>query len=400
MLNVEHIKKDFSILKNNKELTYLDSAATSLTPDCVIEAMNEYYYQYRATVHRAHYNNGVLADQKYNNSRETIAKFLNASSEEIIFTKGTTNGMNLLARNLINLCNKNDIILTTSIEHHSSLLPFREIGKLNNIKTEYINFTENEISFNDFLTSINKNTKLVVLHHTSNVLGDTIDIEKICNYCYNNDIITIIDGAQAITHTNVDVKKINCDFYVFSSHKILGPTGLGIVYGRKSLLENMIFEYGGDMAHLVTHDSLTIKELPIALEAGTPPIAEVIGLGRAIEYLQTFDMNEVSNHIFNLKKLAIIELKKLDGVTIYNESTKCGILTFNVDLIPAHDALFTLEKENIAIRGGHMCNQLTLDYLGVNSVLRASFYLYNDENDVKKFIEGIKLVIEENEWMR
>lgn len=399
MLNSE-IKNDFSILKNNPDLTYLDSAATSLTPDVVIEAMNDYYYNYRATVHRAHYKNGVLADSKYNQARCDIARYINATIESVIFTRGTTNSMNLIANNLVKNLNEGDTILTSSIEHHSTLLPFRELGKLNNITTKYIEPINGFITYEEFLTVVDDTTKIVVLHHTSNVLGDTIDIKRICSYCREHSIITVIDGAQAISHEKVDVIDISCDFYVFSSHKILGPTGIGILYGRFDLLSNFIFEYGGDMAHIVRRDSLTTKELPIKLEAGTPSIAEVIGLGAAINYLDKLDMNEVHNHIYELKQLCIEKFDELDGITIYNRDTHSGLVTFNVDKIPSHDALASLESLNIAIRGGHMCNQLTLEYLEVNSVLRVSFYIYNDVNDINRLVEGMKLVIEENGWMR
>ncbi len=400
MFNIDKIKKDFTILKNNPTLTYLDSAATSLTPDVVIEAMNEYYYHYRATVHRSMYANGQKADEKYQASRETIAKFLNCQINEVIFTKSTTNALNLVANSLVTKLNGDDEILTSALEHHSTLLPFREFAKQKGLNTKYIPINKyGEITYDNFLNTVNAKTKIVVLHHVSNVLGDVVPIKKIAKYCQENNIITVFDGAQAITHEQIDVKEIGCDFYAFSGHKILGPTGIGVLYANNKIAKDLIFEYGGDMAHIVTIDDVTTKELPLKLEAGTPSIAEVIGIKAAIDYLMQYEFDDIARHIYELKIATINLMKEIPGIIIYNENTKNGIITFNFENIPTHDVLQELANENIAIRGGHMCNQLTLKYLGVNSVLRISFYIYNDLNDVKKLINGLKKAASQLAWM-
>ncbi len=386
---------DFTILKNNPDMIYLDSAATSLTPNCVVDAMSDYYLNYRATVNRSYYKNGVLADNAYNRAREDIAKFINAKTSELIFVKSTTTGMNYIARNIIDMLSSNDNILTSELEHHSTLLPFREIGKTKDIKTKYIPVDKGLITYDNFVDSVDENTKVVVLHHVSNVLGDIVDIKKIAKYCRLHNIITVFDGAQAVSHLSVDVKDIDCDFYVFSGHKILGPTGIGVVYAKEELLNKMVFDYGGDMAHLVTLDDVSFKELPTRLEGGTPSIAEVIGLGAAIRYLNEFNMTEIHKHVEMLRNYAIKQLKNIDEVIIYNEDIKGSIITFNIKGMAAHDALSNLSIDHIAIRGGHMCNQLTLKYLDVFSVLRISFYIYNDTSDVDAIVHSIKMAIKD-----
>ncbi len=388
-------KKDFSILKNNPTLTYLDSAATSLTPDVVIEAMNDYYYNYRATVNRSLYTNGVKADQAYINARQEIADFINADFEEVIFTRSTTNAMNLVAKNICDILNPGDQILTSELEHHSTILPFREMGNRVGIHTDYIKVDNHKVTYDNFYDMVTDRTKVVVLHHVSNVIGDKVDIKAISKYCRENNIITIFDGAQAVSHEKIDVKDIDCDVYAFSGHKILGPTGIGVCYIKKDLAKRFIFEYGGDMAHLVTKDDLTLKELPHKLEAGTPSIAEIIGLGAAIKYLKQFDMKDIHNHIYGLKQYLISELKLIEEVVIYNEDEQNGIIAFNVKNLPAHDAISNLSLDNVAIRGGHMCNQLTLKYLEVNSILRVSIYIYNDKEDIDKFLYSLKEAIKD-----
>ncbi len=385
-----NVKSDFTFFKNNPNLVYLDSAATSLTPDCVVNAMSDYYLNYRATVNRSTYENGVLADNKYNEARTSVAKFLNTDRENIVFVRSTTSGMNFIARELLKLLSPGDEIITSELEHHSTLLPFREYGRELGIDTKYIAVDNGSITIENIKRAITDKTKVLVLHHVSNVIGDRVLIDEVVKLCQAHNIITVFDGAQAISHEQVDVKEIGCDFYVFSGHKILGPTGIGVVYGKTEYLKDMVFEYGGDMAHLVKHDSVTLKDLPVKLEAGTPSVAEIIGLGAAVDYLMQFDMVKVHDHITELKRYMIAELEHIQGVVIYNKEHENGLVTFNIDNLPAHDALSCFGMDNVAIRGGHMCNQLTLNYLGVNSVLRASIYIYNDKSDIDVFIKSVK----------
>ncbi len=399
MLDVKKIKSDFQIFSEQPDLVYLDSGATSLTPDVVVKEITDYYKNYRGTVHRSLYNNGIKADKKYNEARDAVANFISAKPNEVVFHKSTTSLMNLIARNVLKELDTGDEVLVSEIEHHSTLLPWREIAKEYGIVVKYIPLVEQKVTVEGIKQVVTDKTKVIATNHVSNVLGDITDVNAIGEYTSAKNIIFVLDGAQAITHEKVDVKQINCDFYVFSAHKMLGPTGLGIGYINEKFHQNFIFEYGGDMAHLVTKGELTVKDMPIRLEAGTPSIAEVIAIKAAIDYLENLGMENIHTHVVELKKYMVSELNKIDLITVYNPNSESGIVTFNLDNIPAHDVLQEYAFSNVAIRGGHMCNQLTLNYLGVYSVLRASIYLYNDKEDVDKFIRATKNAIENLKWM-
>lgn len=399
MLNVNKIKSDFQIFSEQPELVYLDSGATSLTPNVVADEIADYYKNYRGTVHRSLYSNGIKADQKYNAARLAVANFIGACENEIVFHKSTTSLMNLIARNILKNLVVGDEVLVSEIEHHSTLLPWREIAKEYGVVVKYIPLINQKVTVEGIKQVVSDKTKVIATNHVSNVLGDITDVNAIGKYAKDKCLVFVVDGAQAITHEKVNVKAINCDFYVFSAHKMLGPTGLGISYVNQKYHNQFIFEYGGDMAHLVTKDELTVKEMPVRLEAGTPSIAEVIALKPAIEYLENLGMDNIHQHVVELKKYMVSELNKINGVTIYNPESESGIVTFNLDNIPAHDVLQEYAFSNVAIRGGHMCNQLTLNYLGVYSVLRASIYLYNDKADIDKFIDATKKAIQNLEWM-
>ncbi len=399
MLDTKKIKNDFQIFNEQPELVYLDSGATSLTPNVVVDEIADYYKNYRGTVHRSLYSNGIKADQKYNASRTAVANFIGASENEIVFHKSTTSLMNLIARNVLKQLTAGDEVLVSEIEHHSTLLPWREIAKEYGIIVKYIPLIEQKVTVEGIKQVATPKTKVIATNHVSNVLGDITNVNEIGQYADNNNLIFVVDGAQAVTHEKIDVKEINCDFYVFSAHKMLGPTGLGVGYINSKYHNEFIFEYGGDMAHVVTKNELTVKEMPVRLEAGTPSIAEVIALKPAIEYLEHLGMENIHYHVVELKKYMVSELNKISGITIYNPKSESGIVTFNLDNIPAHDVLQEYAFCNVAIRGGHMCNQLTLNYLGVYSVLRASIYLYNDKSDIDKFILATKKAIQNLEWM-
>ena len=399
MLDVKTIRKDFSIYKNCEDLVYLDSGATSLTPDSVVDAMSEYYKFYRATVHRSKYKNGIKADAMYDLSRLTIAKFINADFSNIIFTKSTTDSINMLARELLSNLTKGDEVLITPLDHHSNQLPWREYNK--DVTVTYTELDCDNLTLDSFKKSVTKNTKIASIYHVSNVMGAIAPVKEIASFCKKNNIILVIDGAQAITHEVVDVKDIDCDFYVFSGHKMCGPTGIGILYGKEDMLKKLRFEYGGDMASFVTKESATYLELPVGLEAGTPAIAEVIGLSKACEYLNAIGIDNIHNHIMELKNYAIFELSKIKEVKLYNKDTQSGIITFNIATLAAHDALQGFEngKKDICIRGGHMCNMLTLDHLSTYAVLRVSIYIYNDKQDIDDLVLEIKNIIENDTWM-
>ncbi len=399
MLNVSEIKKDFHIFQEQPNLVYIDSGATSLTPDCVAEEIYAYYREYRGTVHRSLYANGMKADQKYNAARQSIADFIKCQNNELVFHKSTTSLMNQVARNVLKDLNPGDEVLVSEIEHHSTLLPWREIAKEYGIVVKYIPLVNSRVTLDGIKQVVTDKTRVIATNHVSNVLGDIVDVNAIGEYAKVANIIFCLDGAQAITHEPIDVKAINCDFYIFSAHKMLGPTGLGIAYINEKYHHDFIFEYGGDMAHLVTMDALTVKEMPVRLEAGTPSIAEVIAMKPAIDYLNHLGMENIHQHVRTLKEYLVTQLSEIEGITIYNPTSDSGIITFNLNNIPAHDVLQEYALSNIAIRGGHMCNQLTLKHLGVNSVLRASIYIYNDKNDVDKFIAATKVAKENLAWM-
>lgn len=399
MLDVKKIKKDFQIFTSQTDLVYLDSGATSLTPNVVADEIYEYYREYRGTVHRSLYSNGLKADQKYQAARKAIANFINCTEESLVFHKSTTSLMNLVALNVLKTLSPGDEVLVSEIEHHSTLLPWREIAKEYGVIVKYIPLIDSQVTLEGIKQVVSERTKVIATNHVSNVLGDLVAVNEIGTYAKENEIIFCLDGAQAITHEKIDVQAIQCDFYLFSAHKMLGPTGLGIAYIAPKYHEQFIFEYGGDMAHLVTMDELTTKEMPLRLEAGTPSIAQVIAMKPAIDYLNALGMENIHEHVCSLKKYLVSELNKIEGITIYNPTSESGIVTFNLNNIPAHDVLQEYSCSNIAIRGGHMCNQLTLRHLNVNSVLRASIYIYNDQQDMDKFVAATKLAKENLAWM-
>lgn len=393
MLDVNKIKKDFSMFENNPGLVYLDSAATSLTPDCVVEAMNEYYFKYRATVHRSKYLIGQRADLMYENSRHIIADFINAEFEEIIFCKSVTSGLNLVARDLVKNLVANDEILISELDHHSNVLCWREYNT--DLTIKYCKLENNKITVNSFLKSITSKTKVVSLNHVSNVLGDVTPIKEIAKICREKGIIFVVDGAQAITHEKIDVKDIGCDYYLFTSHKMCGPTGLGVCYINKSIINDVRFEYGGDMTIKVTKTDALYAQAPIGLEAGTPPIAEVIGLARACQYLTNIGIENINNHVLKIKEYLILKMQEIEEIVIHNPTSHSGIVTFNISNYSAHDCLQGLEnsKIDVCIRGGHMCNLLSLGLLNQSSVLRASIYLYTSTEDIDQFIKALKITV-------
>lgn len=401
MLDVKKIKSDFAIFDENPKMVYLDSAATSLTPDCVVDAMSDYYKKYRGTVHRAMYKTAIKSDFMYEQARGYVADFLNCEFEQVVFTKSTTSGLNLLALNLLKELKQGDEILVSELSHHSNLLPWRHHTSLGEVK--YVKLEDNKITFENFLQSVTANTKIVAFHHISNVLGDEIPIKEISDYCNQNNITFVVDGAQAVSHHKIDVTKLGIDYYVFSGHKMCGPTGIGVVYMKKK--PSFSFDFGGDMAQKVKLDSTTFRDMPVGLEGGTPSIAQVIGLGQACLYLNSIGMEQIQKHVMQLRTYLIEQLLKLDFIEIYNVKSAAPIVTFNIKddqgkIIKAHDMLQGIfNTSEVCIRGGHMCNQLTLNLINQTSVLRASLYLYNDLADVDNFIETLTKAREADNYL-
>ena len=383
--------KDFPQLNNGS--VYLDTAATSLKPKSVIEAVNHYNQDLSSNINRGMYEAAVETTMLYENARETIAKFLNASTEEVIFTRGTTSSLNLVAYayGLENL-EPGDEIIVSELEHHSSFLPWQFVAKKTGAILKFVELNkEGRITVSAFKNALSNKTKVVALTYVSNVMGYITPMKEIISLAHHNNAICVVDAAQAVQHMEIDVSVLDCDFLAFSGHKMLGPTGVGILYGKAKLLKSMDpFEYGGDMNDDVNKDKSDWKTGPQKFEAGTMPIASVIGLQKAIEYIENIGLSNISEYIEKLHRYALAQLQQIEGVKVYNPTSETGIITFNIDTVPSHDAISFLAEKNVAIRAGQHCAKLICDWLGIYSCLRASLYIYNSYKDVDILIETIK----------
>jgi|SRR3989338_1583566 len=398
ILDVEQIRKDFPILNrkiHNKPLVYFDNAATSQKPSVVIDAIKNYYEQSNANVHRSIHQLGEEATEAYEKSREKIAGFINAdSSQNIIFTKNSTEALNLLAYSLTSSLKKGDEIVISQLEHHSNFVPWQQLAKQKGLNLKFIEINKNiELDKESIKKNITKKTKIVSVGHISNAIGTINPIEQITKIAHENGALMVIDGSQAAPHMPLDMEKINSDFYVFTGHKMLGPTGVGVLYGKKELLENMQpFLYGGEMINEVKFEGTTFNQLPWKFEAGTPNIAEAIGLGIAIDYLQKVGMGGIHEHDKELTEYAMEKLSKVRDVAIYGPKERGPIISFNVKGVHAHDVSQILDSEGVAIRAGHHCCMPLMGVIGVAATARASFYLYNTEEEVDVFIKAIDKV--------
>ncbi|KAG2479100.1 MAG: selenocysteine lyase, PLP-dependent [Nitrosopumilales archaeon] len=405
-LSIENIRKDFPILKrkvrDNKPLVYLDNASTTQKPKQVIDALTNYYSNYNANIHRSVYSIAEEATEAYEKVRDKVAKFLNISKrEEIIFVRGTTEGINLVAyawgRKYIK---EGDIIVTTEYEHHSNIVPWQLLVKEKGAKLEYIEINDNGELILDQLDKYlaTGKVKLVVFSLMSNVLGTISDAEKIISKCHEAGVKTLVDAAQAVPHMSVDVAKLGCDFFAFSAHKMLGPTGIGVLWVRKSVLETMDpFHGGGDMIREVHKYETTWNDLPYKFEAGTPNIADVIGFGSAIDYLSQLGMETVRKHEMELTQYALDKMSQIKGIVIYGPkdvSKRGGVISFNFHDVHPHDVATIIDREGIAIRSGHHCAQVLMEKLDVAATNRASFYIYNTKQDVDKLIQSLEKVSE------
>ena len=399
MLDVEKIRKDFPIFNDlNKPFVYLDSASTSQKPLEVIDAISSYYKSYTANVHRALYSIGEKATDEYENVRKLVKKILNVpDSHSVVFTSGTTESINLIAYSwgLKNL-KETDSVLITEMEHHSNIIPWQLITKKTNSSLDYIalnnNCTLNTESINDEILS---STKIISISHQSNVFGTINPIKNIINKVKDMGVLTLIDGAQAVPHLEVDLSELDPDFYVFSGHKMLGPTGVGVLIGRNELLEKMEpFMGGGEMINKVSMQDATWNEIPWKFEAGTPNIAQVIGLGAAINYLMNIGLDKVHSHEQSLLHYALNALEQNEDVTLYGNPPERGaVIPFNLKNIHPHDLAKFLDLDGICIRAGHHCAQPIMDYLKVPSTARISMNIYNDENDIDHLLKGIEKTI-------
>ena len=400
----ENIRKDFPILKrkvrDNKSLVYLDNASTTQKPNQVIDAITDYYRNHNANIHRAVYALAEESTEAYEGARDKIAKFVNIKNrQELIFVRGTTEAINLVAyawgRPHIN---EGDIIVTTEYEHHSNIVPWQLLTQEKHAKLEYIGMDDDGQLILDDLDKYlaTGKVKLVAFSLMSNVLGTITDAEKIIAKCKAAGVPTLIDGAQAVPHMKVDLDTLGCDFFAFSGHKMLGPTGIGVLWVRKSVLQTMNpFHGGGDMIREVHKYETTWNDLPYKFEAGTPNIADVIGFGAAIDYLTKIGMDNVRQHEIELTKYAIDEFSKVPGLQIYGTkdiTKRGGVISFNFADVHPHDVAQIIDGEGIALRSGHHCAQVLMERLNVAATSRASFYIYNTKEDVDALINSLNIV--------
>jgi len=395
-MDVQAIREQFPILDqriNGKPLVYLDSSATSQKPIQVIEALDQYYREYNSNVHRGVHTLGSRATDGYEGAREKVKQCINAKdSAEIIFNRGTTTALNLVAQSygLANIKEEDEIVITP-MEHHSNIIPWQQVAKITGATLKYIPMQEDgTLSLEDIRNTITNRTKIVAIAHVSNVLGTINPIKEIAKIAHEHGAIIVVDGAQSAPHLKVDVQELNCDFYAFSGHKMGAPTGIGVLYGKKELLEGMEpIEFGGEMIDFVGKFESTWKELPWKFEGGTPIIAGAIGLGAAIDFLTDIGMERILAHEEKLAAYALDRLKEIDGITIYGPEERAALVTFNLDDIHPHDVSTVLDTEGIAIRAGHHCAQVLMKELNVSATARASMYLYNTEADIDRLVEGL-----------
>ncbi len=395
MFSPSKIKKDFPIFTDSN-LVYLDNAATSQKPQAVLDAVDSLYKEANANVHRALYSLGSEATERFENSRKKVANFINANSKEIIFTSGTTESINLLAHSIGNTLKSGDEILISEMEHHSNIVPWQLAAKRTGATLRYLSIKKTgELDLSEPEKYFTKKTKIVSLTHMSNVLGTINPIKSLAKLAHNVGAIFIVDAAQSASHLPVNMKELDCDFYAFSGHKMLGPTGIGVLWGKTKLLEEMEpFMGGGEMINTVSMESSTWNDIPYKFEAGTPNFAQAVGLGAAIDYLENIGMEAIKLHEKTLLNYALNKMNHMDGIRIHGSAKdRGGVISFNVNGIHPHDLAQFLNEDNIAIRVGHHCAQPLLKTLGESATARLSFYIYNDENDVDKFCDSLKTIM-------
>ena len=402
--SLEAIRKDFPVLnrrvRDDKKLVYLDNAATTQKPNQVIDAITDYYQNHNSNIHRAVHALAEESTEAFEVTRDKIAKFLNIQNrEEIVFVKGTTEAINLIAyawgRDNVQ---KGDIVVTTEYEHHSNIVPWQLLTQETGAELKYINIDDKgELmleQLDEYLAT--GKVKLVAISHVSNVLGTITDIQKVITKCKNANAKILVDGAQAVPHMKVDIANLGCDFYAFSAHKMLGPTGVGILWARKEILENMKpFHGGGDMIREVHKYETTWNDLPYKFEAGTPNVADVISFAAAIDYLAKIGMDNVRNHEIELTKYALEKMSNVKGLTIYgpkDPQKASGVISFNFNDVHPHDVATIIDKNGVAIRSGHHCAQVLMEKLNVAATNRASFYIYTTKEEVDTLIDSLEQV--------
>lgn len=398
-MDIKKIRQDFPILDeqvNGKDLIYLDTSATSQTPLKVIEAMNDYYREYNSNVHRGVHTLGTKATDAYEKARMKVRSFINAKRfEEIVYTRGTTAAINLVARSFGDMViESGDEIVVNEMEHHANIVPWQQLAKRKGAELVFIPLEEDgTIALDSVKAAMSDKTKIVAITHVSNVLGTINDIKAIAEIAHAHNAYISVDGAQAVPHMAVDVQDLDVDFYAFSGHKMLGPTGIGILYGKAELLDKMEpIEYGGDMIDYVYKTESTWTDLPVKFEAGTPMIAEAVGLNAAIDYINELGIDNIYQHEKELVAYAYDKMSKIEGIEIYGpgKDKRAGLITFNLQGVHPHDLATALDSEGIAVRAGHHCAQPLMKWCEASSTARASFYIYNTIEEIDQFIESLE----------
>lgn len=396
MLDAKKIRKDFPIYQNNKDMVYLDNAATVLKPKKVLDKMNEYYTHFGVNIHRGVYKLSYLATKAYEEGRQKVADFINVSFEEIVYFKNASEALNFVALSWgeTNI-KEGDEIITSELEHHSSVLPWQQLALRKKAVLRYLKLdSKGRITIDALKSVLNEKTKVIALTLVSNVFGYITPIEELIKEARKYNSLVVVDAAQGIAHLPIDVKKMDCDFLAFSAHKALGPTGLGVLYGKKDIFKKLkpLF-YGGDMIDNVELYDSSYREMPYRFEVGTPAIAEIIGLGYALDYLKDIGLDNIKKHEQELTKYALEKMKVLKHLTIYNSNPDLGIIAFNLDGVHPHDVATILDSDNVYVRAGHHCAQLIAKKLEIVASLRVSFFIYNDKEDIDKLIEALKKAI-------
>ncbi|MDD5980251.1 MAG: cysteine desulfurase [bacterium] len=385
-------REDFPMLKNN--IIYFDNGATTFKPQSVIDKTVSYYSSYSSNAHRGDYDISLIVDKEYEGVREKVRRFINAdSTSEIVFTKGTTESLNMIVFGFMKYnLQKGDEVLLSKSEHASNILPWLELESEIGIVIKYIPLNEKlELTFDNLKSAVSKKTKVISLAHITNTIGDVRPVVEIGKFCKENNIYFVLDGAQSVPHLKTDVKELNCDFLAFSAHKMLGPTGIGVLYGRYELLDKLKpLVLGGGMNSSFTDNSYELKTLPTRLEAGTQNIAGVVGLGEAISYLEKIGMDKIHNHEVDLKKYLTEKLSNISNVKVYNKNTISGTVLFNLDNVFAQDTAIYLNKHNICVRAGNHCAKILKDELGIKNTCRISLYFYNTKEEIDELVKVLE----------
>lgn len=399
-MEINKIKKDFPILENEK-ISYLDNAATTHKPICVINAIEQFYKNTNANPHRGAYKLSVRATEVYENTRDKVSKFINAkNSEEVIFTKNATEALNLIAYSYaIENLKSDDEIVISIMEHHSNLVPWQKVAKVTGAKLKYLYINDNfEIDEEEIKEKITDKTKIVGITHISNVTGTINNVIRIVDYAHSKGAITIVDASQSIAHMKIDVQETNTDFLVFSGHKMLAPLGVGVLYGKKEILNKMTpFIMGGDMIEYVYEQETTFAPLPNKFEAGTQNVEGIVGLGAAIDYIEKIGYDNIKLIEEEIVSYAIEELSKLEFLELYltkNKNNHCGVISFNIKGVHPHDVASILDSFGVCVRSGNHCAQPLMRYLNIDSTCRASFYIYNTKEDVDRLVLGLNKAYE------